>query len=355
MTEDVRPDVPSRVIEAVRRSSGEFLEATGVARDRRRETLALGIGAIALVASALVVLVLFRLRPLPITGDESIGLFSAAASAVVAVGAFLAGRWVVRARRDTHPLLYILDTVALAFAHGVISLVSWSLLSGVVESGFPGAPVFGFPSMLIAGTTAGLTAYIAFLSGTRMSASSLAVLLPLFLIEGLFASMLTAGDRQWWKRNLSALGETDDPSAIAFNVTLVVGGFIVTTLARYATRGIPSAPTHGLARVRLGLVLVGVSLMLVGALPADAFYWPHTLSAAAMALVFGVVVVFLPRWIPGLPRLFLFLGWLLAAILVVQFVLFATGYYTLTAVELVVGILVVVWISLFVRITAGRR
>lgn len=352
---DQRPDVPARVIDAVRRSSGEFLVATGVARDRRRETLALGVGVIALVASALVVLLIFRLRPLPITGEESIGLYSAIASAIVAAMAFIAGRWVVHAPGGTHPVLNVLDIAALAFAHGVISLVTWSLLSGVVESGLPGAPVFGFPSMLIAGTTAGLSAYIAFTSGTRMNASSLAVLLPLFLLEGLFASMLTAGDRQWWKRNLSALGETDDPSAIAFNVTLVVGGFIVTTLARYATRRIPTAPARGLARVRLGLVVVGLSLMLVGALPADAFYWPHTLSAAAMAIVFGIVVVFVPRWIPGLPRLFIFLGWVLVVILVVQFVLFATGYYTLTAVELVVGILVVAWISLFVRITAARR
>lgn len=355
MTEAGDSNVLTRIVDAARQPSGGTPVAVGASHLQVREPLALGVGATAMLASAVVALVVFRLRPLPITGEESIGLFSAVASAVVAVVAFIAGRWVVRARRDTHPVLNVVDAAALAFAHGVISLVSWSLLAGVAESGFPGAPVFGFPSMLIAGTTAGVSGYLAFRSGKEMNASSLAVLLPLFLIEGLFASMLTAGERTWWKRNLSALGETDDPSALTFNLTLVVGGFLVTTLGRYATRRVPDVHPRGLARVRLCLVLVGGSLILVGLFPADAFYWLHTLSAAAMAVVFGILIIFLPRWIPGMPRLFTALGWLFVVILVVQFVLFATGYYTLTAVELVVGILVIAWLSLFVRLTAVTR
>ena len=51
--------------------------------------------------------------------------------------------------------------------------------------------------------------------------------------------MLTASDPQWWKNNLSALGMTDDISSLAFNLTLIVAGIIVTTLARYATHGHP--------------------------------------------------------------------------------------------------------------------
>jgi hypothetical protein len=54
------------------------------------------------------------------------------------------------------------------------------------------------------------------------------------------------------------------------------------------------------------------------------------------------------RAIPEMPRLFIALGWLFVVVLVVQFVLFAIGYYTLTAVELVVGILIFGWITLFV-------
>jgi hypothetical protein len=68
-----------------------------------------------------------------------------------------------------------------------------------------------------------------------------------------------------------------------------------------------------------------------------------------MVVAFGVLVIGLPRWITGMPRPFIVLGWLFLAVTLVLAVLFAVGYYTLTAVELVAGILVFTWIVLFIR------
>ena len=72
-----------------------------------------------------------------------------------------------------------------------------------------------------------------------------------------------------------------------------------------------------------------------------------------MAVVFGVLVIRLPAWIPGIPRPFVALGWLFIAAIVVLAVFFVVRYYTLTAVELVAGILVFTWIILFIRNAAA--
>lgn len=316
--------------------------------ERGREAVALVLSAIALVVVALVTLVVFRLQPLPITGAGSIGGYSAIASAFVAAVVFAAGRCVVPLPDGTRRVLNALDVASLASAHAVIALVTWSLLAEVVEAGFIDALVFGLPSMLLTGTIAAITAYVAFYSATHMNLSLLAVVLAVFMVEGVIASTLTASDPHWWKENLSQLGMTDDASALAFNLTLILAGLIITTLARYATRGISTSHAHGISRVRTSLILIGILLTLVGVFPTDTFYWVHTGFAAAMGIIFAVLVALLPRWIPEMPWAFVALGWLLIATLAVAVVLFAAGYYNLTAFELIGGIVFFAWILLFI-------
>ncbi|MET0736449.1 MAG: DUF998 domain-containing protein [Microbacterium sp.] len=340
-----------------RRASRLFAAESGDAEDsseRSLETLTLGVAAVSFVVAGLVALIVFRLQPAPISGPGSIGQFAALAGAVVAIVAFVAGRWIVR-DGSRFGLLDVIDVAALAFAHAVIALLSWTLLAVILERGFIGAEVFGLALVILAAAVAAVTAYLVFYSATHMDLQLLAVVLAVFLTEGIIASMLTASDPQWWKENLSALGMTDDISALAFNLTLIVAGIIVTTLARYATRGIPTPNPKGVARVRLCLIIVGIFLGLVGVFPVDRFFALHTGVASGMAVAFGILVVRLAHWIPGMPKAFLLLGWLFVAVIVVLAVFFAIGYYTLTAVELVAGILVFTWIILFIRNAAALQ
>lgn len=245
---------------------------------RSLESLALGAGTVASIASAFVAILVFQLRSVPISGPGSLGQYAAIAGAVVAFVAFVAGHYVVRTPGRPMTALDILDVL-------------------------------------------------------------LATMLAVFLVEGVVASMLTASDPHWWKMNLSALGMTDDISALAFNLTLIVAGFIVTTLARYATASIPSTTPHGVSRARTCLIIVGVFLALVGVFPVDPFFVLHTSVASGMVVAYGVLVIRLHAWIPGMPKAFIALGRLFLAIVLVLAVLFAVGFYTLTAVELVAGIL----------------
>lgn len=323
--------------------------------ERSLETLALGIAAASFVVVALVALIAFGFQSAPIAGPGSIGQFSAIASAVVAFAAVLAGRYLLHERGSAgrlHPLDH-LDILALAIAHGVIALLGWTLMAVILEQAFIGAEVFALPVLILAGATAGMTAYVAFFSATHMDLQLLAVVLAVFLVFGVLASMLTASDPDWWKDNLSALGMTTNVSALAFNLTLIVAGFLVTTLARYATRGVPTTNPVGVGRVRVCLIVVGVFLALVGVFPVNLFFGIHTGVASGMVVAFGVLVIGLPSWIPGMPRPFVLLGWLFLGVTLVLAVFFAVGYYTLTAVELVAGILVFTWIILFIRNAAA--
>ena len=92
-----------------------------------------------------------------------------------------------------------------------------------------------------------------------------------------------------------------------------------------------------------------------GVFPVDEFFLLHTGVASGMAVAFGVLVIALKWWVPGIARAFLSLGWLFVGVIVVLAVMFATGAYTLTAVELVAGVLVFAWIILFIRNAAALQ
>ena len=335
------------------------------------ESSALIVGAAVFAASAVLGLVLFWGSALPIAGRGSLGAAVAIGAAVVAVLAFATGQFVLRRRFGSLPVagasvdpptpadgavpvLHWFDVLALSIAHAVIALLGWTGLADVLEQSFIGAEVFTIPAALLFGVALALTAYVSFLSSVRMTPMLLSLVLAVFLVVGVITAMLSASDPQWWQENLSALGMTDDISALAFNLTLIIAGAIVTIVARYATSGLPAGTAEeqrGRDLVRYGLVLIGVLLACVGIFPVDEFFLVHNTVATGMAVVYTVIVIGLPRFLPSMPRVFVILGWVYVGVIVVLGVFFAVGYYNLTAGELVAGVLIFSWIILFLRNT----
>lgn len=323
----------------------------GATRERAREAIGLQISIFAFVLAALVALPVFRLQSAPIAGPDSLGQFAALMSAVTAIVVFVLGRVIAAdpARRDRLGVLDIVDVAAFAFAHAMIALLGWTLAATIVEAGLIGAAVFPVPVLMLAGAAAALTAYVTYYSATHLDLQLLATVLAVFLVLGVLASMLTASDPQWWKENLSALGMTDDLSARAFNLTLIVAGILVTTLARYATKGIPTPHPRGAASVRTCLVIVGIFLGLVGVFPVDEHFALHTGVASGMVVAYAVLIIAVRWWVPGVSHTFLLVGYVFTLLILLLAVFFAVGYYTLTAVELVAGTVVFTWIILFIR------
>ena len=100
-------------------------------------------------------------------------------------------------------------------------------------------------------------------------------------------------------------------------------------------------------------MLIGVLLACVGIFPVDDFLIAHNTSATGMVVVYVALVVSLRRLLPSMPRVFVLLGYTYVGVIVVLAVFFITGYYNLTAVELVAAILIFSWIIVFLRNTGA--
>ncbi|MGO2745452.1 DUF998 domain-containing protein [Microbacterium sp.] len=244
------------------------------------------------------------------------------------------------------------DIAAITLAYAATAFLGWSGIASLLERSFTDAPVFDFPGAILVAVAYALTAYVCFLSAASLTPMMLSLVLAVFLVVGAFASMLTATDQYWWRDNLSALGMASNSSSWIFNGTVIVAGVIVTIIARYATSGLPVTDPKAARKrhlLRLGLILIGIFLTCVGIFPVDAFFLVHNTVATGMTVAFGVVVLSLPWLLPTISKVFIALGYIYVAVIVMLVIFFATGYYNLTAVELIAAILIFSWIIVFLR------
>lgn len=333
------------------------------------ESSALLISATAFVLVGLIAFIAFRDTHAPISGPGSVGQFVALASFVVGVAVFFVARALgagrstggtaerVAADAAPQPIpLRWFDVAALAFAHGMIALLGWIAVADLLDRSFAGADVYPFTSGVLAGVGAAVTAYAVYLSAVRLGPMQLSLVLVVFLVTGVFASMLTATDPLWWQKNLSTLGISDDISAKAFNITLIIAGVIVTTIAHFAASQLPAGAdraVRGRREVRISLSLIGILLAGVGFFPVDEFLTVHNISATGMVIVYATLVLRLRGLVPSAPQPLLLLGYVFLGVIAVLAVFFLTGYYNLTAVELVAFLLVFGWLIVFLRITGA--
>ncbi|WP_205864622.1 hypothetical protein [Planctomonas sp. JC2975] len=321
-----------------------------------RESLAIGVGATAFVVVGVVALFVFGTSEQPITGPGSLGQFAAIAGAITAVVVFVV-TWLLVIRRRLRQRTIVgalIDLVALAIAHTVICLLLWLVLGQIMELSFKGALVYAVPAAMLAGGAAAISGYFVFLSAWGMNGMRLAGVLAVFLVVGAVASMMTASDPHWWQKNLSALGMTDDVSSFAFNLTLIVAGLLVTTIARYSTAALVRIPRRvGVEVVRWTLVALGVLLACVGIFPVDKFFILHNSVACGMVVAYLVITVGLRWFIPELPRSFVALGIVFLVVIVVAAIFFVVGYYNLTAVEMIAAVLIFSWLIVFLRIVSA--
>ncbi|MFF1877878.1 DUF998 domain-containing protein [Leifsonia sp. NPDC058230] len=337
-----------------------------VANSESLESSALLIGAGVFVVAGIVGTLVFWNQSAPIAGPGSVGQFVAIGGGIVAVVVLVAARILVTASSTSPPnpldatgvRMHWFDIAALALAYGVIALLGWTAIADVVSKSFIGAVVYTFSASILGGVAIALTAYAVFLSAVSLTPIMLSYILAAFLAVGTFASMLSASDPLWWKENLSTLGISDDFSARAFNITLIIAGVIVTTIAHYATATIPASTPkeiRGRTLVRTALIVMGILLACVGLFPLDENFGLHNVSASGMAAIFVAMVIGLRGLVPAMPRVFILLGYVFVGVIVVLAVFYITGYYTLTAVELVAFLLIFSWLIVFLRNTDAMR
>ena len=333
-----------------------------LANAEARESSALVVGAAAFVVGTVVALFAFWGRDLAISGRGSLGDFAAIGSAIAAAAGFVIGgglRRRSRRRRDAAVLaaddgarLHWFDIAVIAIAHAILALLGWVTLAALMSASFEGAVVYTPSAVALAGVAIALTAYASYLSAVNLTAMLLSVILALFAAVGTLTSMLSATDPLWWEKNLSTLGMGGGFSARAFNITLIIAGLILTAIARYATSLLPDdtrSRSRGRTLTRIGLALIGVLLACVGFFPLDENVDLHNMSASGMAIVYVALVLSLGWLVDSMPRLFVVLGYVYVGVIAVLAACFITGYYNLTAVELVAAALIFSWVILFLR------
>ena len=319
------------------------------------ESVALILGAAVFVVSGTIGLFVFWGSSAPISGPNSLGQYVAVSSAIAAAIVVVWARSLRRSRsvgEGTGPRLHWFDIAAIALAHAVIAMLSWIAIADVMARSFVDALVFPLSAAVLAGVATAVTAYVVFLSAVNLTPILLSLVLAVFLLVGAVTSMLSASDPHWWQKNLSTLGMTDDLSGNAFNLTLIIAGVLVTTIANYATAGLPAATELERRHrrfVRVSLILIGILLGCVGLFSLDVSLALHNLSATGMAIVYTILVVRLRTLIPTTPTVFLWLGYVFVGVIAVLVVFFMTGYYNLTAVELILAVLVFSWLIVFMR------
>jgi len=350
------------------RIAHEIRSATRDATASTTESRAILVAGAALAIGMLVGLVLAGGRTLPITGAASLGTFAALTAGALTAAAFVAGYLLPApgSRRRTHPesspWRLALNVTALALAHAAIALLLLEGVSIVLADAFIGADVYPFSSALLIGIASALSCYAAFLSAAGMTTTRIATVLATYLVVGVMAAMLSTSDPQWWEKNISALGIGDDVSSIIFNVTLIVAGALITAISVYLTaelgQGHLARSPHDAdgraepARVRLlgaALVVLGVFLALVGVFPVGWVEWVHNTFATGLVVIFAALVVGI-RWIvPGLPWVFVAVGYAFLMIVLGAAVFFLVGIYNLTAMEIVGFALIFAWLILLIR------
>ena len=324
------------------------------------ESRALVIGGAGFLILGMIAFLLVGREPVALSGRGSVGDIAALGTAVLGAAAAVIGS-LQRQAHDAPPApgggrtRNIIDIAALALAHACIFLLGWLALFSIFQRAFVGAVLYPLAAAILVGVTGAISTYIAYLSTVTMNAYRLAALLAVFLVTGVLTSMLTAEDPQWWQENLSALGMSSGVSGVAFNLTLIVAGVVVTTLAGYSTRTLESTAKTAPARRRVrhlegGIVLIGILLACVGLFPVDEQFWLHTAAASGMVVVFGTLIVRMRSLVPSIPATFNLLGLVFLAVIAFAVLMyFPFGYYNLTAVELIAASLVFAWLIVLIR------
>ncbi|WP_439591307.1 DUF998 domain-containing protein [Microbacterium sp.] len=299
------------------------------------------------------------------TPSGSFGLLAACGAAIVAVIASAVGYWRARDlpgqewRRALPTWKFTVNTISVVIVHAALSFVVTYGLYKLLALGFIGLPVVPFWAVVLMAVTLGLTAWIVYLSVSSMTTQRMSSLLMAFIAIGTLTAMVTTPDPDWWQVHFSQLGSFEDLSSWVFNGTLIAGGLLVTTFAVYIANDMQSLAEAGALTSPRGprivpvlFVVMGIMLACVGIFPVDVNLLVHNLSAMGMAAMFLVLLIAGPRLLRGMPRTYFVSAWAFLGALVASIVLFAVGYFSLTAFEIIVFALIFGWIAVFIRFLA---
>jgi hypothetical membrane protein len=331
------------------------------------ESEAILVGSVAAGIGAVVGGLVFAGTNPPLWGGWSVGTASMIVVLVLAVIASFIGYWRARHiagqewRLSIPSWKFIVDAISVAGVHALIATLGTMATFFILQASFQGLYVDGWTSTAAVALASGLSVYLVYLSVSKMDTKKMASLLIVFMVVSVLTVMVTAQDPQWWEYHFSQLGTFDTRSSGLFNLTLIISGLLVTTFAIYLQRDIRGLSTVGVLKhawsarvVTVAFIVLGLMLAGVGAFPLDVNATIHNSCAAGMAFAFGGLLIAAPWVLRGMPwTFFAVTGGFLAGMLVTVYLFAVTGYFNLTALELVMFAIIFAWISTFIRFVSA--
>ena len=290
-------------------------------------------------------------------GEWSFAVWAAITASIAAGISATLGYWRARTtdgqewRREIAQWRYVVSTVSVVIAHVALTAIATLAAFAVLARSFIGVELNGFWTTVLLAVTAGVAAWLSYLSASEMTTQRLTSLLVAFIGIGTIAAMLTTSDPKWWEYHFSQLGTFNDISSFLFNGTLIAAGLLVTTFTLYVGRDLRALGESktGIRIVTTALAIMGIMLACVGIFPVDVNLLLHNLSASGMALMFLLLLVGGPWIMRRMPRAYVSASWTFLAALVASIVLFVVGYFGLTAFEIIVFALIFGWLAVFIR------
>lgn len=338
----------------------------------RLEAMALRTGlAGGLVAAGASYLYNLGHQALPLIAAHSMGTPIVVIAMVLPLGVFQFG-YQVGARTEGRPVRrdqpnwrLILDGLSLSIAYSLLIGSLAYLGLSAFNAAFRGLLLDPYIATLIAGLFAGTVAYGLFNLSTNVSSLQVVAVLISFLVTGLFTSMTTNSNPEWWRENFSSLGIPTSNTFFVFNLTLIISGVLMVVLVDYLFRdlgdAIPqSAPSvHGTSVLRVALMLLAASLAGIGAFPfvSSTLLAPlHDVCAYAMVVLFVVIALSISKLVPGFTPSFYSFSRLFGAGQIALLLMYVVVHYlTLTALELLTFLVFAAWLTVFFKAVLDRK
>lgn len=313
---------------------------------------------------------------LAIVGNPSMATFVTLLSGVLALILFVIFYFRgplhdMQAAGVVKPRLFLraLDAIGLGIAYTVIVVGLTIVAEAVISRSFKGLTLDIYTSSLLIGISVGVVAYFIVKLVSNITTKQIMNVLSFFLIGGVLFSMVTATDPLWWMSNFSSLGQSSERytlSFYAFNLTLILSGYVIIILARHLYYDMkqlidahPKAANDRIDLVKIAFTVIALGLTGVGLFP----YKPnalqgdlHVASAGFMLISFAVLMLAL-RWIlPNISRPFLAVSYTaLAGIAAMAIVYRFTDYLNVTAFELLGFVICFAWLYLFTQQIVSQR
>jgi hypothetical protein len=248
--------------------------------------------------------------------------------------------------------------IAVAYTLFALAIIAVGL--SLVEAAFQGLHLIMSQAAILTG--AAVVAFTHWIVGDAISVNTrrMLTLIIVIIAGGVYLTVTQISDPLWWKISFSYLGKYESNVNYIFNSTLVFTGVLLLVWLGYFMSDYHICVHHGVAAarwerwVRFALVWLAVAVALVGIFKSN--FTPfsslmHNLSAYSLAGVFGVLMLG-ARWIvPGFPREFFSVSWILVAMLAATLVSAALGRTNTVGLEMAAFALGIIWLSRFVQTT----